>query len=229
MSDGCEPKHACDPLVYESVRAVGMLKPEFKLNSGGPMFAESLNVLGTAFSCRGSSALVTCAHVVKQFAVLPSEVAGLLVVGHQGRYMRAAVEIVDYFHDLAILRPESPEGLDATEDCGLEIAGGYPTVGTPVGYAGFPLGSLLLTSNHEPTYNQGVVGAKLREKDGVKTIQITGAVVGGFSGAPVVTQNDASKVIGVLSHSPSIEAGRASIFMAISWQHIAALLQLASS
>lgn len=218
-----------DPLVYQSVRPVGVLRPCLKFGEDGRVFADSLDVMGTAFSCRGHDVLVTCAHVVEQYTNVPAEVGGLLVVGHEGRYARATVDIIDHSHDLAILRPESAEGLNAASGQGLEIATSYPEVGSKVAYAGFPLGTQLLTSNHEPTYAEGVVGASRRDRGRSKVVQITGAVVGGFSGSPITSPDLCGHVIGVLSHSPSKEAGQASIFMAISWEHVAALLKLASS
>ena len=116
---------------------------------------------------------------------------------------------------------ESSEGL-ITADC-------YPNVGEQVSYAGFPLGKQLLISGPSPTYSEGVIGAQIRQKGPKKQIQITGPVAGGFSGAPVVMKSCGSKIVGVLSDSPSKEAGDANIFMAVSWQHVKALADLAIS
>ena len=62
-----------------------------------------------------------------------------------------------------------------------------------------------------------------------KEIQITGAVAGGYSGAPVVLKEDSSKLIGVLSSGPSAPGAQGNIFMAISWAHVKALAELAKS
>jgi hypothetical protein len=218
------------PTVYKAVRAVGIMRPQFEPGQGGRVFADKLDVLGTAFFVRDSKFLVTCAHVAEALAKAPVEVAGFLVVGNRGRYTRAFVEVVDGMHDLAILRPElSAEEVAAEAAEGLELVAEYPVVGASVAYAGYPLGTQLLTSNHEPTYAQGVIGASLRQQGQQKKVQVTGAVVGGFSGAPVVSPCESNKVVGVLSHSPSVEAGQASIFMAISWEHVKRLVDLANS
>ena len=136
----------------------------------------------------------------------------------------------DYMHDLAVLvlHPEvnNPE---PTPTEGIEIIKSYPEVGTEVAYAGFPLGEQLLDSTEAPTYAEGVVGAKLRQRNPIKEIQITGAATGGFSGSPIVSKNEPQKLIGVLSNSPSKQAGEANIFMAISWEHVKAIAELAIS
>ncbi|MDD5773214.1 MAG: serine protease [bacterium] len=220
-----------EPIVYSGVRALGIFRPKFQPNSG-KVFADSLNVIGTAFWLKGYNILITCAHVVKDLVGAPLEIAGLLVVGNKGNYKRAHVESLDFSHDLAILRLSSDtpkEMLEKEYLNGLELAGRYPEVGESVQYAGFPLGLQLLDSAHMPTFSEGVVGAQLRQTGFVKKIQITGAVTGGFSGSPIVLKNDPTKVIGVLSDSPSKDAGDANIFMAISWEHIKAIAELAKS
>lgn len=220
------------PPVYGAVRAVGMLKPKFQPGTKGRIFAEALDVQGTAFWLKEYGVLVTCAHVVQHLLSAPIEVTGLLMVGNMGNYQRATIGLLDFDHDLAILRLPSDvpsEILQKEVQDGLVLATGYPEVGTEVAYSGFPLGMQLLDANHAPTYAQGVVGAQLRQKKNKKEIQITGTVVGGFSGSPVVVKNSPNQVLGVLSRSPSKEAGDADVFMAVSWEHILALAQLAVS
>jgi len=155
-----------------------------------------------------------------------------LVVGNrEGEYVRASVSLVDFDHDLAVLRLRDVprEFLEREYGNGLEVADHYLSVGHPVGYAGYPLGTQLLKSNHYPTYMEGVIGSQLRQEGLRKQIQITGPVAGGFSGAPVVDSSNPTKVLGVLSRSPSKEAGDANIFMAISWEHIKAVAELEKS
>lgn len=221
-----------EPKVYKAVRAVGALRPKFQPDAQGKIFADKLDVRGTAFWLKEYNILITCSHVVQDLVIAPIEITGLLVVGNRGNYLRASVGMVDFDHDLAVLRlpPDVPkEALDKELEDGLEIVDDYPEVGNAISYAGFPLGVQLLNSTQAPTYAAGVVGAQLRHSNAIrKDIQITGVVTGGFSGSPVVLQ-DTNKLIGVLSNSPSKEAGSASIFMAVSWEHVKALAELAKS
>lgn len=225
---------ADQPQVYKAVRAVGILRPKFQPKPQGPIFAESLDIRGTAFWLKEYKILVTCTHVVRDLVGAPVEVTGLLVVGNKGNYVRAIVDSLDFSHDLAILRipsdvPKDVINIEKESREGLEIANKYPTVGKAVAYAGFPLGLQLLNSSQDPTYSEGVIGAQIRHRGLRKVIQITGPVVGGHSGTPVVLKNDPSRVIGVLAHSPSKDAGNANIFMAISWEHIKAIAELSKS
>jgi V8-like Glu-specific endopeptidase len=59
-----------------------------------------------------------------------------------------------------------------------------------------------------------------------KEIQISGPVVGGFSGSPVV-DTESQKLLGVVSNGPTQGAGN--IFMAISWEHVRAIAALTRS
>jgi len=219
------------PLIYSAVRAVGVLKPRFQDQAaGGKVFADSLDVLGTAFWLKTEKALVTCAHIVRGLAEAPLELAGLLVVGHQENYIRATISAVDYAHDLAMLRlAATPDIIESEAASGLRLASGYPEVGARVGYAGFPLGRQLLDASQDPTYAVGVIGTQKRLNGERKSIQISGPVVGGYSGSPIVQEARPDEVIGIVSDSPSREAGLASIFMATSWEHIAAMARLAVS
>ena len=215
------------PQVYKAVRAVGIFRPKFQPNPPVKIFADSLNVIGTAFWLKDYKVLITCAHVVQGLLGAPIEITGLLVIGNRGNYMRASIDLLDFSHDLAVLRlAETPkELLEKEASDGLEITENYPNVGENVAYAGFPLGLQLLNSTQAPTYSEGVVGAQLRHHGLRKEIQITGAVIGGFSGAPIVSKKEAAKLIGVLSSSPSQDAGKANIFMAISWEHVKTLAE----
>lgn len=218
------------PLVYSSVRAVGTMRPKFNPASGR-VFSDELKVVGTAFWLKDYKVLITCAHVVELFNG-PIELAGLLVVGKAGNYRRAAVAALDLQHDLAVLtlldnnnEPLSGEELTQEAADGLEIVTDYAPVSSEVSYAGFPLGDQLLDKLHSPTYSEGVVGVEKKEMKLRKEIQISGAVVGGFSGSPIVLK-DSNSVIGVVSNGPQ---DASNIFMAISWQHVAALAKLATS
>lgn len=221
-----------EPPVYKAVRAVGTLKPKFQPNPKGTIFADTLDVRGTAFWLKEYRIMVTCAHVVRDLVVAPIEITGLLVVGNKGNYARATVGLVDFDHDLALLHlPDDVPGEIAAKESadGLGLADSYEEIGASVSYAGFPLGTRMLGSTHAPTYAEGVVGGQIRRQPRRLELQVTGAVVGGFSGAPVVSKKHPDKLLGVLSNSPSKEAGDAHIFMAISWEHVFALAELARS
>jgi hypothetical protein len=220
-----------NPPIYTAVRALGVLRPKFQNKPvAGKVFADELNVRGTAFWLRDQRVLVTCAHVIKGLVEAPIEISGLLVVGNQGNYLRATIGIVDIEHDLAILHLEAPaEVLQQQASTGLTLADSYPEVGTKVAYAGFPLGNQLLDEKHLPTYAEGVVGAACVPNIGKKNIRITGTVVGGFSGSPIVDLARPEQVLGVLSNSPSKEAGEADIFVAVSWEYLRALASLAAA
>jgi len=216
------------PEVYKAVRAVGVVKPTYMPQ--GKSFGNNLQVVGSAFWLKHYKVLVTCAHVIQNLSTGPLEQTGLLVVGNLGKYARASISSIDLGHDLAILQiiEEAEAFIDAEAESGLEITDSYPQVGKAVGYAGFPMGSQLLNSIHSPTYAEGVVAVQLREGPWRKEIQVTGAVAGGYSGAPVALK-EGSKLIGVLSSGPSAPGTQGNIFMAISWEHVKAIAELAKS
>jgi uncharacterized protein YcfJ len=220
-----------NPPIYAAVRAVGVIKPQFRNQPvGGKVFLDSLDVRGTAFWLRNEKVLITCAHVLRGIVELPLELAGLLVVGCKGSYSMATVGVVDYAHDIAVLRlAGTADVVEGETKSGLVTSDHYPEVGTRVGYAGFLLGQQLLTASSDPTYAVGVIGTQMRQEGDRKNIQISGPVVGGYSGSPIVREDKPDQVIRIVSNSPSSEAGQAGIFMATSWEHIAALARLAAS
>ena len=112
---------------------------------------------------------------------------------------------------------------------GLCISSENPVIATPVAYAGYPFGNLLLDKDHSPTYAEGVVGKSIVNVPGSKTIQISGPSVGGYSGSPVVAKvsTEFSAVIGVLSKSPSDRGNTGNVFNAIHWQHLSDIVALA--
>jgi hypothetical protein len=223
------------PEVYKAVRAVGIVKPTYVPQGQGfgnslQSFGNNLQVVGTAFWLQGHKVLVTCGHVVQGLLGGPLEQTGLLVVGNLGKYARAYIASLDLAHDLAVLQiaDQPQQFIDSEAALGLTVAGAYPQVGQPVAYAGFPMGSQLLNSIHSPTYAEGVVAVQLRESPFRKDVQVTGAVAGGYSGAPVVKRGS-SEVVGVLSSGPSAADSQGNIFMAISWEHVKAIADLAIS
>jgi trypsin-like peptidase len=220
------------PPVYQAARAIGVLKPKLDPQPGGKVFADSLDVRGTAFWLREYKIAITCAHVIQDLVAAPIEIAGLLVIGNLGNYVRAVLGVVDFDHDLAVIRlpSDTPEEIVRREITdALDIATVDPTVGTPVAYAGFPFGMQLLSSTHSPTYSEGVVASTVRHQPLRREIQITGSVAGGFSGAPITSKANPRQVVAVLSSSPSAAVGQANIFMGVSWEHVVALARLAVS
>ncbi len=218
------------PIVCSAVRAVGVIKPQFDPGSKN-FLPPQLRVNGTGFWLKNYGAFITCAHVIQNILGTPIEVAGILVVGGNGfEYRKATVSIIDFLHDLAILRVEAnKEYLDAQVATALEIADRKINIAEQVAYAGFPLGNELLNSKHSPTYCEGIVGSEILEDTLPKTIQISGSVTGGYSGAPIVLKNEPYKVIAVLANSPSEAAGAASIFRGIHWKHLKELFELINS
>lgn len=221
------------PEVYKAVRAVGTFRPKFNPDGGGRVFADELGVIGTAFWIKNYKVLITCAHVVQDL-LRPLEVAGLLVVGNAGNYRRATISVIDLQHDLAVLtlvdnnsRPITNHELDKEANQGLEVVENYLPVSTEVAYAGFPLGNQLLNQLHSPTYSEGVVGIERCDGSLRREIQISGPVIGGFSGSPVVLKEDTTKIIGVVSNGPMSNNQGGNIFKAVSFEHVKAIAELA--
>lgn len=228
--EGTVPAVDTRPLVCRAVRCVGTIKPQFDAKNKS-FRAPTLSVSGTGFWLKDSKAFVTCAHVVEGMLRGTIDQTGMLVVGGNGcDYQKATVAILDYAHDLAVL------SLDVNKDyvemqckSGLTLVDKQFNVGDKVAYAGFPFGNELLNSKHSPTYSEGIVGTEVLEDTIPKTIQISGAVAGGYSGSPITLRDDPGKVIAVLANSPSVQAGQASIFQGISWKHVKEICDLAMS
>ncbi len=207
-------------ILHENVVPVGTFKPKFNPRDGH-VFSDELNIFGTAFWIKDSDVLVTCAHVVDDVLKSPIELAGLLIIGYKGKFYRTTVGIVDHQHDLATLIV-----VDSFEktNSGLSVATHYPKKGSSVSWAGYPLGNFSLNETHEPSYNEGVVSIPTRQEGLRKNVQISGTVVGGYSGSPVV-EKETGELVGVVSNGPQ----NTGIFMAISWEHVIALIGLAKS
>ncbi len=215
------------PIVCSAVRAVGVIKPQFNPSQRN-FLPPQLRVDGTGFWLRNQEAFITCAHVIQKILGAPIEVVGMLVVGGNSfEYQKATISIIDFARDLAVLHIEADKAyLDAQIATGLEIIERDINIAEEVAYAGFPLGNELLNSKHSPTYSEGVIGSEIVEDTYTKTIQISGSVAGGYSGAPIVLKSEPNKVIAVLANSPSKAAGDASIFRGIHWKHLKGMLGL---
>lgn len=218
------------PVVCGAVRAVGVIKPQFDPGKRG-FLPPQLRVNGTGFWLKNQESFITCAHVVQDILGAAIEVAGMLVVGGNGfEYRKATISIIDFIHDLAVLHVEADKGyLDAQIATALELIDRKVNIAEQVAYAGFPLGNELLNSKHSPTYSEGVVSSEILEDTFPKTIQISGSIAGGYSGAPIVLKSEPNKIIAVLANSPSKAAGSASIFRGIHWKHLKELFELMNS
>lgn len=221
-------------ILIPAIRTVGILKPVFNPTAKG-FESPQLEVKGTGFWL-ASGVFLTCAHVIEKLINQPIELAGMLVVGGNRKpYRKATYNILDFKHDIAMLEVEPNNESDAValrEEIanGLEIFEGSIDVGEKIAYAGFPLGTRLLNDGHSPSYAEGVIGNEvLNDREGLKTVQISGPVIGGYSGAPIVLQKDNKKIIAIVANSPSIEAGQANIFHGIHWKHIKKFAELTNS
>lgn len=226
------------PPILKAVRAVGIIKPKFDPQQQG-FIPPQLEIKGTAFLLKNFNIVVTCAHVIQEFINLPVELVGMLVIGKETNYQPISIDSVDFVHDLAVLRfrknAQTPQGMfdqmikKEFED-GLLISENDPVVSDGVMYASYPLGNILLNAKHDPSYSEGVISMCGRENEfGRKDFQISGNIIGGYSGSPVTLKSDFQKVVGIVSNSPSKEAGDAGIFMAVSYKHIKALAELSNS
>ena len=217
-------------MVCRAVRCVGTIKPQFDAKTKSFM-APTLAVSGTGFWLKEGKSFVTCAHVVESMLRGTIEQTGMLVVGGNGcDYQKATVAILDFAHDLAVLSLEvTKEYIEQQCKSGLSLVDRHINVGEKVAYAGFPFGNEILNSKHSPTYSEGIVGTEVLDDTTPKTIQISGAVAGGYSGSPITLRDDPGKVIAVLANSPSVQAGQASIFQGISWRHVKEICELAIS
>lgn len=226
------------PEILKAVRAIGIIKPKFDPQQQG-FIPPQLEIKGTAFLLKDYNIVVTCAHVIQELINFPVELGGMLVIGKETNYQPISIDRVDFVHDLAVLRfiknSQMPQDMfdqmikKEFED-GLLIAENEPVVSDGVMYAGFPLGNILLNSKHDASYSEGVISMGDRQNQfGRKEFQISGSIVGGFSGSPVTLKSNPTSVVAVVSNSPSKEAGDAGIFMAVSFKHIKAIAELSNS
>lgn len=210
--------------LLNSVRSIGIIKPFFDFNTQD-FLPPKLSILGTGFWI-GDGVFVTCAHVVQNLLDGPIELVGSLVVGgNRQKYLKATISILDLEHDLAVLQVSDKEFHNTQKKFCLGINNKKEEIGAEIRFAGYPLGNQLLNEEHTPVFSKGVIAHagsavnKLR-----KEIKISGSVEGGFSGSPVV--NDEDLVIGVVSNHPQQTKN---IFNIISWEHVEKIVSLERS
>ena len=210
--------------LLNSVRSIGIIKPSFDFNTQSFLPAK-LNILGTGFWV-GDGVFVTCAHVVQNLLGGPIELVGSLVVGgNRQQYLKATISILDLEHDLAVLQVANKDFHNTQKQFCLTINNKKEEIGSDIRFAGYPLGNHLLNEDHTPVFSKGVIAHagssvnKLR-----KEIKISGSVEGGFSGSPVV--NDEDLVVGVVSNHPQQTKN---IFNIISWEHVEKIVSLERS
>lgn len=210
--------------LLNSVRSIGIIKPSFDVSTQN-FLPPQLNILGTGFWV-GDGVFVTCAHVVQNLLGGPIELVGSLVVGgNRNQYLKASISILDLEHDLAVLQISNKDFHNVQKQFCLAINNKKEEIGSDIRFAGYPLGNHLLNEEHTPVFSKGVVAHtgssvnKLR-----KEIKISGSVEGGFSGSPVV--NDNNLVIGVVSNHPQQTKN---IFNIISWEHVEKIVSLERS
>jgi len=211
-------------ILLNSVRSIGTLKPIFDFKSQN-FLPPQLNILGTGFWV-GESVFITCAHVVHGLLSGPLELVGMLVVGgNKNQYLKATISILDIEHDLAVLQiADKNFHINQKATC-LKINNTKEKVGMNIRFAGYPLGNQLLNEEGTPIFAKGTIAHtsssinKLR-----KEIKVSGFIEGGFSGSPVV--DDENNLIGIVSNHPEQTK---SIFNIISWEHVAKLIDLENS
>jgi S1-C subfamily serine protease len=210
--------------LLNSVRSIGTLKPTFDF--GGQKFLPpQLNILGTGFWV-SEGVFITCAHVVQGLLSGPLELVGMLVVGgNKSPYLKATISVLDLEHDLAVLQIADKNYHVTQKVNGLNINTKKELVGMNIRFAGYPLGNQLLNEEHTPIFSKGSIAHTSSSVNRLrKEIKISGFVEGGFSGSPVVDDED--NLIGVVANHPQQTK---SIFNIISWEHVSKLIDLENS
>lgn len=217
-------KEIDNSILLNSVKSIGTLKPVFDFNTQN-FLPPQLNILGTGFWV-GNGVFVTCAHVVQGLLSGPLELVGMLVVGgNKDQYLKATISILDLEHDLAVLQIADKNFHNTQKEKCLKINSEKEIVGMNIRFAGYPLGNQLLNEEHTPIFSKGTIAHTSSTINRLrKEIKISGFVEGGFSGSPVVDDNN--NLIGVVANHPQQTK---SIFNIISWEHVAKLIDLENS
>ena len=147
---------------------------------------DSQSTVGSGFLVDDSGLLVTNYHVVSQFALQPGRyrLVYVTVDGQEGALQLLAFDVV---HDLALLRPVKPEGLQGRGAIALRPQAEALPRGARIFALGNPLDVGFAVA--EGSYN-GLV-----ERSFLQTLFFGGSLSAGMSGGPAV--DDQGRLIGV--------------------------------
>jgi len=232
------------PEYVEGVRWIGIGSPVYDpFSEVEDMFSMHVEVAGTGFYIKNKPYVVTCYHVIsdtlgqieiqniknqkKDELIDPKkEQLKILMVGCIQEVHRAAVVAVDVKHDLALLELQATDEVKKMEASkGFELAKSYPKIGERVGYCGYPRGNVVNTDSKHPTYAEGAVGSFPQKTKDINKIQISGSVIGGFSGSPIFSRYRQKIVYGMVYCGICVDAKDDSeIFYGVSYEHINNLL-----
>jgi len=223
------------PEFVNAVRWIGSAIPQHAPNpETGEMFTTRISVSGTGFYLKNKPFLITCYHVVSDFVEQEDKIAEGLLQGEEENKSKvllvgspfgcspASVVAVDIKHDIAILETHVPEELRKEESkIGFQIGKYFPKIGERVAYCGYPLGDALCGETHHPTYAEGAIGSVPRLSKEINRIQISGPIVGGYSGSPIFSRYHQNTFLGmVYQTAPDVRAGQAGIFYGVGYEHI---------
>jgi len=236
------PKVGNRPEYVDGVRWIGMDIAEFNHKGDvNEMFAINTHILGTGFYLKNKPFVVTCYHVIAQFLdpvniQSPHSEQAIndehrfrfiknLLVGNENGKEKAQIVAMDSKHDLALLEVQIPESHRKEESAfGFELAKDYPKIGERIGYCGYPVADMLCKESIQPTYAEGAAGSFVQKTKTINKIQISGPIIGGFSGSPIFSRYKQKIVYGVAYDSFADNAtGRSEIFFGVGFEHIANL------
>jgi len=233
------------PEYIEGVRWIGIGSPLYNpFSDVEDMFEMHVYVAGTGFYIKNKPYVVTCYHVIsdtldqieiqntsehKKDELVDSKKGQLkiLMVGCIQDTHRAAVVAVDVKHDLALLELQTSEEVKKMEASkGFELAKSYPKIGERVGYCGYPRGNVVNKDSKHPTYAEGAVGSFTQKTKDINKIQISGSVIGGFSGSPIFSRYK-QKIVYGMAYCGISDDGKddSEIFYGVGYEHIANLLK----
>ena len=229
------------PEYVDGVRWIGVDIAEFNHEGDvNEMFSIQTHIMGTGFYLKNKPFIVTCYHVIakcldpvniksphSEHAIKEEGqrfIQNLLVGSEKGRD-KALIVAIDSKHDLALLEVQIPENQRKEESiCGFELAKDYPKIGERVGYCGYPMADLLCRESIQPTYAEGAAGSFVQKTKTINKIQISGPIIGGFSGSPIFSRYKQKIVYGVAYDSAADNAtGRSEIFFGVGYEHVANL------
>jgi S1-C subfamily serine protease len=235
------PKVGNRPEYVDGVRWIGMEFADFNHEGDlNEMFSIRTHIMGTGFYLKNKPFVVTCFHVIED-CIDPVNIQSPhsehsirsgrdryiknLIVGDENGHEKAVIVAIDPKHDLALLELKiSEEHRKEESRCGFELAKEYPKIGERVGYCGYPISDKLCVESIQPTYAEGAAGSFVQKTKTMNKIQISGPIIGGFSGSPIFSRYKQKIVYGIAYTSAADDAsGRSEIFFGAGYEHIANL------